>query len=189
MSKTETLAVAVLVLLSSSCRQEMHDQPRYEPLEASTFFGDGRSARPQVAGTIARGQLRLDEHLYEGRIEGELATSLPIPLTPELLDRGQERFNIFCRPCHGGLGYGDGTIVDRGLTPPPSYHDDRLREAPVGHFFDVMTNGFGRMTSYASRIPADDRWAIAAYVRALQLSQNASTDDVPAEHLSQLEAQ
>jgi hypothetical protein len=132
-----------------------------------------------VEGTIARGELGLDEHLETGRVGGELAFDLPFPLTADLLERGEERFNIFCRPCHGGLGNGDGVVVERGFPSPPSYHDPRLREAPLGHFFNVVTNGFGRMTSYAARIPPRDRWAIAAYVRALQLSQNAGLDDVP----------
>jgi mono/diheme cytochrome c family protein len=173
------IAVTGLSLLLGACRQDMHDQPRFEPLEASGFFRDGRSARPRVEGTIARGELGLDEHFEAGRVGGELALDLPFPLTADLLERGQERFNIFCRPCHGGLGNGDGVVVERGFPPPPSYHDPRLREAPLGHFFDVVTNGFGRMRSYAARIPPRDRWAIAAYVRALQLSQNAELDDVP----------
>lgn len=140
-----------------------------------------------MQGTIAREELRLDTHYYEGRVDGELASGLPVPLTRALLDRGQERYEIFCRPCHGGTGEGDGTVVARGFGPPPSYHRDRLRNMPIGHFFDVITNGFGRMASYRSRVPVGDRWAIAAYIRALQLSQNARLDDVPPEERASLE--
>ena len=183
------LVLAALALFFGACRQDMHDQPRYEPLEASAFFRDGRSARPRVEGTVARGELRLDQHFETGRIGGELAFELPLPLTEDLLERGEERFNIFCRPCHGGLGNGDGIVVERGFAPPPSYHDQRLRDMPLGHFFDVATNGFGRMKSYAARVPPRDRWAIAAYIRALQLSQSAELDDVPTEERRRLEEQ
>lgn len=163
----------------TACRQDMHDQPRYKPLAASDFFDDGRASRLQVEGTVARGQLRTDELYYTGKSGGNLSEVLPFPATRELLQRGRERFGIFCTPCHGALGNGEGMVVQRGFRHPPSFHTDRLREAPVGHYFDVMTNGFGAMASYASRIPPADRWAIAAYVRALQLSQNARLDDVP----------
>jgi hypothetical protein len=168
-----------LLLLVAACRQDMHDQPRYEPLEASTFFKDGRSARPQVEGTVARGQLRLDEHLYTGKIGGKPATSFPFAITQAVLERGQERFNIFCSACHGRLGNGQGIIVQRGLKPPPSFHIDRLRESPPGYYFDVMTNGFGAMYDLSHAVPVRDRWAIAAYVRVLQRSQRATLEDVP----------
>ncbi|MBI2504087.1 MAG: cytochrome c [Candidatus Latescibacteria bacterium] len=164
----------------------MYNQPRYKALGASSFFADGRSARNPVAGTIAQGQLRLDKHFYEGKADTGLATTLPMPLTRELLDRGHQRFDIYCSPCHDRTGRGNGMIVQRGLKRPPSYHQDRLRQAPVGYFFDVMTNGFGVMPSYASRITPQDRWAIAAYVRTLQFSQNASFDQLPAEDQRQL---
>lgn len=164
----------------------MHDQPRYEPLERSTFFDDGRSARPFVEGTVARGQLHLDDHFYTGKVNGELVTTLPFAATPEVLARGQERYNIFCSPCHDQVGTGRGMIVQRGFRQPPSFHIDRLRQAPVGHFFDVMTNGFGTMYSYADRVAPKDRWAIVAYIRALQLSQNATLEDVPATERSKL---
>ena len=157
----------------------MHDQPRYEAFEASDFFEDGRASRPLVEGTVAQGQLQLDEHLYTGKINGELAVTLPVPLTRQLLERGQERFNIYCSPCHDRAGSGQGIVVRRGFRRPSSFHIDRLREAPIGYFFEVMTNGFGAMLDYAVQVTPHDRWAIAAYVRALQLSQYATLDDVP----------
>lgn len=184
-------SMSFLLLLATGCelRQRMFDQPKYEPLERSTFFADGLSARQPVPGTVARGQLRLDTHLHLGTIEGELAETLPtsIELDYELLKRGRERYDIFCAPCHDRTGRGNGMIVQRGLKQPPSMHEDRLREAPIGHFFDVMTNGFGVMYSYSSRIPEEDRWAIAAYIRALQFSQNAEFDQLPAEDQRQLQ--
>ena len=169
------------VLLLWGCRQDMHDQARYEPLETSDFFTDGRASRPLLPGTVARGQLRTDTHLYSGKVEGQLVETLPFPVTPALLARGQERYNIFCAPCHDRVGSGAGMIVRRGLRHPPSFHIDRLREAPIGHFFDVMSNGFGVMADYAAQVPPADRWAIAAYLRALQLSQHATLADVPAD--------
>ena len=169
----------IFVLLAAGCRQDMHDQPRYEAFEASDFFEDGRASRPLVEGTVAQGQLRLDEHLYTGKINGELAVALPMPLTRQLLERGQERFNIYCSPCHDRAGSGQGIVVRRGFRRPSSFHIDRLREAPIGYFFEVMTNGFGAMLDYAVQVTPHDRWAIAAYVRALQLSQYATLDDVP----------
>jgi mono/diheme cytochrome c family protein len=174
-------ALAVVALTGPGCRQDMHDQPRYEPLEASDFFGDGLSARPLVPGTVFRGGLREGEHLHAGRVDGELAETLPVPLTRELLERGQERFNIYCTPCHGRLGNGEGMVVQRGFPAPRSFHEDRLRQERVGYFFDVMTNGFGRMQDYSAQVPVQDRWAIAAYVRALQLSQGAPLETLSAE--------
>ena len=158
----------------------MHDAPRYEPLEASTFFADGRGSRMLVANTVARGTLREDEHLYQGKIDGQLTDIFPMPVTVDLLARGRERFNVFCSPCHGRTGQGNGMVVQRGFRAPPSYHEERLRNAPVGYFFDVMTNGFGAMSDYTAQVPVADRWAIAAYIRALQLSQRATLDEVPA---------
>ena len=175
-----------LLLLSAGCRQDMHDQPKYKTYAASDFFSDRRSARPLIQGTVARGQLRLDRHLYEGRVGNALATTLPMPLTRQLLTRGQDRFNIYCSPCHGRVGNGEGMVVQRGFKRPPSYHEDRLRAQPAGYFFDVITNGFGLMPSYASRIPVEDRWAIVAYIRALKLSQNAKVDDVPSDKRQEL---
>jgi hypothetical protein len=165
----------------------MHDAPRYEPLEASTFFADGRSSRTLVANTVARGQLKEDRHLYEGIVDGKPAETFPMPVTAEVMARGHERFNVFCSPCHGRTGEGDGMIVQRGFRKPPSFHEDRLRNAPVGYFFDVMTHGFGAMQDYSAQVPVADRWAIAAYVRALQFSQRATVDDVPADRRADLD--
>ena len=155
------------------CRQDMHNQPRYKPLASTDFFGDGRSARPAIADTVARGQLRIDQARYTGKAVGKDIDYFPIQIAHGDVLRGQERFNIYCSPCHGRVGNGQGMLVSRGLRQPPSYFDPRLVNAPVGHFFDVMTNGYGVMYSYASRVAPDDRWRIAAYIRALQLSQNA----------------
>jgi mono/diheme cytochrome c family protein len=167
------LAVMLGTLGATGCRQDMHNQPRYKPLAGTTFFDDGRSARPTIEDTVARGQLHLDQARYTGKQNGKDIDYIPIQITRGDLARGQERFTIYCSPCHGRLGNGRGMIVLRGLRQPPSYHDPRLVTAPIGHFFDVMTNGFGAMYSYASRVPVDDRWRIAAYIRALQLSQDA----------------
>jgi mono/diheme cytochrome c family protein len=174
------LSVAItLVFFAVACRQDMQDQPKYKPLAASRFFSDGKSARQLVDGTVPfhPGVQALSPMADESK-----ATTLPFALTAQALDRGQERFNIYCAPCHGRLGYGDGMVVQRGFLAPPSYHIDRLRQAPVGHFYDVMTNGFGAMPSYADKVAPRDRWAIVAYIRALQLSQRATLDDAtPAE--------
>lgn len=169
-------AVVGAALCATGCRRDMQDQPRYKPLAATDFFGDGRSARPAIEDTVARGQLHLDEARYTGKEKGQDIDYFPIQITRADVERGQERFNIYCSPCHGRLGDGRGMIVLRGLRQPPSYHDPRLVNAPVGHFFDVMTNGYGAMYSYASRVPVDDRWRIAAYIRTLQFSENAPPD-------------
>ena len=158
----------------------MHDQPKYIPLRESAFFNDERSARPLVEGTVARGQLHDDELLYGGKVRGEDATMFPFAVDAAVMARGQERFDIYCAPCHGRTGQGDGMIVRRGYRHPPSLHQDRLRNAPAGHYFDVITNGFGAMPDYAAQVRAEDRWAIVAYVRALQLSEHATLADVPA---------
>ncbi len=163
------LAVAVL-----ACRQDMHDQAKLEPYETSRFFADGQASRPLPAGTVARGHLRADRLLHTGLTPaGEFTAALPVPLDAQVLHRGRDRFDVFCAPCHDRLGSGRGMVVRRGFKAPTSFHDERLRQAPVGYFFDVMTNGFSTMPSYASQITVEDRWAIAAYLRALQLSQNA----------------
>jgi hypothetical protein len=176
------------LVLITGCRQDMHDQPRYEALEPSTFFADGRSSRPLVEGTVARGYLRADELLYTGKVGGELAEVLPFPVTRELLQRGQERYNIYCTPCHDQVGNGQGMIVQRGLRPPPSFHIERLRQAPIGHFFDVITNGYGAMANYAAEVAPLDRWAVAAYIRALQLSQHAEVAELPETDRRQLQS-
>lgn len=172
---------------AAACRQDMHDAPRHEPLEASTFFTDGRSARTFVANTIARGTLREDEHLYQGTIDGQLTDMFPMPVTEAMMARGRERFNVFCSPCHGRTGQGNGMVVQRGFKAPPSFHDERLRNAPVGYYVNVETNGFGAMSDYSAQVPVADRWAIAAYIRALQFSQRASINDVPPERRGELD--
>ncbi len=167
----------------------MHVQPKYKPLDPSNFFPDGRSERPPVPGTVARGHLDIDELRYTGKVNGVPADEFPFPITRQDLERGRERYNIYCSPCHDYTGSGHGLVVQRGFPAPPSYHIDRLRQAPVGHFFDVMTNGFGTMFSYASRVSPDDRWRIAAYIRALQLSQHATLDSVPPDQRAKLAQQ
>lgn len=179
--------LVLCIVCTGGCNQEMANQPKYKPYASSTFFGDGRAARPLAEGTVARGQVRLDEPLYTGTIAGKLADTLPFPVTRPLLERGQERYNIYCTPCHDHVGNGAGMVVRRGFRRPPSFHMDRLREAPVGHFFDVMTHGFGAMPDYAAQVTPRDRWAIAAYIRALQLSQHATLADVPAHVRQQLQ--
>jgi len=181
-------AVVALSVALAACRQDMHDAPRYEPLEASSFFADGHSSRTLVANTVARGQLREDDYLYTGKVAGQFVTEFPMPVTPEVMARGQERFNVFCAPCHGRTGDGNGMIVQRGFRQPPSYYEDRLVNAQVGYLFDVMTNGFGAMQDYSAQVPVADRWAIAAYIRALQLSRRGTVNDVPADRRSELES-
>jgi mono/diheme cytochrome c family protein len=173
------LALAAIVVLCA-CRQDMHDQPRFKPLAASDFYPDLRSARAPVEGTVARGQLQEDTYFYSGKLGNNPGDYMPFPVNEEVLARGEQRFNIYCAPCHSRLGDGNGTIVQRGFRRPPSLHDERLRKAPLGYFFDVMTNGFGAMPDYAAQISPRDRWCIVAYIRALQLSQRATMSDLPA---------
>ena len=175
------LSVGCLIAMTFvfGCRLDMHIQPKYLPYEPTSFFADGRSERQPVPGTVARGHLRLDELFYTGRENGVVANRFPFPITRADLDRGRERYNIYCTPCHDYTGSGRGMIVQRGFPQPPSYHIQRLREAPVGHFFEVMTDGFGAMYSYAARVDPADRWRIAAYIRVLQLSESATVQDVP----------
>ena len=174
-------AAAALITLSAAagCRQDMHDQPKYRPLRESAFFADGSSARPPVEGTIARGTLQSDAAFFTGKNGALFVTELPFPVTQAAIDRGQERFNIYCTPCHGLTGSGDGMVVQRGYPVPPSFHIDRLRNIEAGYFFDVMANGFGRMPDYRAQITPRDRWNIVAYIRALQLAQHAPAADVP----------
>jgi mono/diheme cytochrome c family protein len=157
----------------------MHDQPRFKPLAQSDFYADLRSARTPVEGTVARGEVHEDTYFYTGKVGANPGNYMPaeVPVNAQTLARGRERFNIYCSPCHSRLGDGNGMIVQRGYRHPPSYHDARLRQAPLGYFFDVMTNGFGAMPDYAAQIPPSDRWCIVAYIRALQLSQNAGAAD------------
>jgi len=189
MARGRSWVVVVLALSVAGCRQDMHDQPKYRPLRGSDFFPDKRASRPLVAGTVARGSLREDALFFRGKLEsGALTDALPMPLTAELLDRGRAQFQTFCAPCHGRTGSGDGMIVQRGFKRPSSYHVARLRMMPVGYFFDVITNGFGAMSDYAAQVTVKDRWAIAAYVRTLQLSQYAPVDSVPAAARAALES-
>jgi mono/diheme cytochrome c family protein len=180
-------SLAAAALLATACRQDMHDQPRFEPDEACSLFADGRAGRPRVPGTVARGDEIADDLLRTGRLRGELADAFPFPVTAEVLAQGRARFDIHCAPCHGRDGSGDGLIVKRGMTRPPSFHAQRLREAPAGRFVEAMTLGVGVMFDVADRTTAHERWAIASYVRALQRSQSATLADVPANERARLE--
>lgn len=189
--RLSSLTIAtVAVALLAGCHTDMWHQPKLKAQSASNFFADGKGDRPLVANTVPVGYLRDNEALYTGKVANKPVAQLPLPLTRELLQRGQERYNVFCSPCHGKVGDGQGMIAQRGLAlrrPPATFHTDRLRGMPVGHFYDVITNGFGVMYSYASRIPPEDRWAIAAYVRVLQLSQHARTSELTPEDLRKLQ--
>ncbi len=172
-------ALLLLIAATVGCRIDMHMQPYYRPLAKSDFFADDRSARMPVEGTVARGDLRDDTYFYTGKIGSAPGDYVPFPVTAEVLTRGRERYNITCTPCHGRVGDGNGFIPTRGFRQPPSFHIERLRKAPIGYFFDVDTNGFGVMPDYASQVAPRDRWCIAVYIRALQLSQNATSSDIP----------
>lgn len=173
-------ALAQFVTACSASWQPMRDQPKYVQDKPSTLFYDGTSTRPLIPDTVARGYLRSDTLLFTGKdASGKDSTVFPFPVTRDVLERGQSRFDIYCAPCHGRLGTGGGVVVARGFTTPPTFHSDRLRNAPVGHFFDVISHGFGAMPDYASQVAPRDRWAIIAYIRALQLSQHATINDVP----------
>jgi mono/diheme cytochrome c family protein len=179
--------LALVVVGVVACRQDMHDQPRMKPLRGSGMFPDGRSARPLVAGTVARGTLQEDEAFFTGRTKAGFVSEPPVEVTDELLHRGRERFEVFCSPCHGRTGRGDGMVVQRGFKQPPSYHTERLRTLPIGYLYDVASHGFGAMSGYAAQVPPADRWAIVAYVRVLQYSQYAPVADVPREAWPALE--
>ena len=181
-------AIGVTALLLTACRQDMHDQPRFKPYAKSDFYSDQRSARPLVEGTIARGQLKDDELFETGKVAGKPSDVFPFAITGDVLERGRDRYNIYCSPCHGQTGQGDGMIVRRGYRRPPSFHQDRLRQAPPGYLFDVTARGFGAMPDYASQVPARDRWAIIAYLRVLQRSQHATVADVPESERPKLDA-
>jgi len=187
-SKHFTLALLAATALVAGCRQDMHDAPRYEAFEASATFADNRASRVPPTGTVARGWLRDDDALYTGKIAGQPVDQFPFAIGRDELARGQQRFNIYCTPCHGRLGDGNGMVVQRGLRQAASYHQDRLRQEKLGYFYDVITNGFGAMQGYAEQIPVRDRWLIIAYVRTLQLSQHASVNDVPADRRGALDA-
>ena len=184
----KSLMLIGTVLLLSGCelRQAMYDQPKLRPLQASEFFEDGMASRMPVEGTVARGLLKEDGHLYDGMENGELATTFPEAVTLDVIRRGRQRYDIFCAPCHDRVGTGNGMIIQRGFKQPPSLHEDRLRDSAPGYYYNVIKNGFGVMQGYAPQIPVKDRWAIAAYIKALQLSQNAVLDDVPEDKRAQL---
>jgi hypothetical protein len=183
--KVAALLAFSALLLVAGCRQDMHDQPKMIPQRGSQFFADGRGARPQVVNTIARGQLNEDSYYYTGVVEGangyrEEKDALPFPVTMQVLKRGEERFNVYCTPCHSRVGNGLGEIVQRGYKPAANLHDQVRRAQPLSHYFYVMTHGYGAMPDYAAQLAPEDRWAVAAYIRALQLSQSAAVSDVPA---------
>jgi mono/diheme cytochrome c family protein len=173
--------VAGFLGFGTACRQDMHDAPRYEPLEKSDFYDDHRSERPLIEDTVARGWLLADDAFATGKVNGQFVAQLPaaVPMSLETLQRGEQRFNIYCAPCHARTGNGDGIVVRRGYKQPPSYHDPRLRAQPIGYFYDVISHGLGQMPDYAGQIQPKDRWAIAAYVRVLQVSRHANVADVP----------
>jgi mono/diheme cytochrome c family protein len=168
-----------LVAAAAGCRQDMHNQPKYRPLRGTAFFADGGSARPQIEGTVARGTLRENDAFFTGKAGNALVRELPFKVDEAAVTRGQERYNIFCAPCHDATGTGRGMVVQRGYKQPPSFHEDRLRNIEAGYFFDVMTNGFGSMPDYRMQLSARDRWNVVAYIRALQLSQRAAPADIP----------
>jgi len=177
----------VSMLGLAGCRADMQDQPKFYPQRSTEFYADGRSVRPQVTGTVARGQEDAGSYFRTGMVNGAEGDGLPIPLTAELVERGQERYNIYCTACHSRVGNGKGMIVMRGYFPAGNLHTERLRSAPLGHFFSVMTNGYGTMPDYSGQITAEDRWAIAAYIRALQLSQHATTADAGGAHVEKMQ--
>lgn len=180
--------IGALALSATGCRQDMHDQAKYEPLEASVIFADGKASRPLIEGTVARGHLREDAVYFSGiGPDGLFVDELPMTLDRELLERGRSRFDVYCSPCHGRRGDGRGMIVRRGFKQPTSFHDPRLRGTALGQFYDVVSNGFGEMSSYAAQIQPRDRWAIAAYIRALQLSRSAPVQWLSDRDMQELE--
>ena len=181
------IALALIGFLAGCDQQDMVVQPKFRPLQDSSFFADGQVSRPVVPGSVARGQLHADKAFYTGESAGMVIDTIPLKVTPAVLERGRERYTIYCSPCHDQTGSGRGMIVRRGFSAPPTYHQERLRDAPSGHFFRVITNGYGAMYSYAARVTPEDRWAIVAYIRALQLSQHAKLADLPPEDRAKLE--
>lgn len=188
-SSLKWLAVCLTMLLLTSCGRNMAVQPKAQAFEASPYFSNGAVNQPLIENTVSRERGNIDPAFYTGQGPNGFLAEVPLPVTQELLERGQERYNIYCAPCHNFSGNGEGMIVQKGFPQPASFHEQRLRDQPVGYYFNAITNGFGRMYSYASRVPAEDRWAISAYIKALQLSQNASIDDIPEEQRSQLESE
>jgi len=183
------VTLIVLSLVLTGCMRDMQDQPRYESLEKSEFYPDRRASRTIPEGAISRGGLKHDDHLYKGKVGGQFVTTFPFEITSEVLARGRERYEISCSVCHGFSGNADGMVVQRGFSEPPTYHDERLREVAVGYLYHVITNGFGRMASFKDQLEANDRWAVVAYIRALQRSQNAAVSDVPHDKLRELEGE
>ena len=173
------IAATAGIVLFSGCRQDMHNQPKFIPQRGTTFFADGRSARPQVENTVARGQLHENGYFQTGLVGDHEGDGMPFPVTLAVLEKGQERYNVYCTPCHSRVGNGVGMIVQRGYSKAGNFHTARLQAAPLGHFFNVITNGYGSMPEYSAQVAVADRWAIVAYIRALQLSQNATAADVP----------
>ena len=187
--KLAGLSTLMAMLALAGCRQDMQNQPKFIPQRGTTFFASGRSVRPQVEDTVARNQMDQDAYFYTGIQDGKEGDGLPLPLNAATLERGQERYNIYCAPCHSRVGNGAGMIVQRGYRPAGNFHTDRLRNAPLEHFFTVMTNGYGAMPDYSAQLTPADRWAVAAYIRALQLSQNAKpADAAPNAHVEDLHA-
>jgi mono/diheme cytochrome c family protein len=180
------MLTAVAIFAIAGCRQQMADQPHQRPLEVSNFFDDGMASRPLEPGTVARTGREQDSYMLSGKIDGKLADAFPFEITMDVLKRGQERYEIFCSPCHDRLGTGQGMIVRRGFTPARSFHELRLRDAPAGHYFEIMTQGFGPMPSYANQLSEQDRWAVIAYIRALQFSRNARINELPPEDREKL---
>ena len=178
--------ILVTALFAGGCREEMRNDARLKPLQEDPFFADRNSSRPLVPNTVPRGEADLDDFFYQGEMNGKLVRGFPSPITKQELERGRDRFNIYCAVCHGPTGEGDGMIVQRGFPQPPSFHEPRLRDAPEGHFVHVITHGYGVMYPYADRIRPEDRWAIVAYIRALQLSRNSTLNDVPPDQKARL---
>ncbi len=182
------MLTSVAIFAIAGCRQQMADQPHQRPLEPSNFFDDGMASRPVEPGTVARAGKEQNGLRFHSKVDGKLVDTFPFEVTMEVLARGQERYEIFCSPCHDRLGTGQGMIVRRGFTPARSFHDPRLRDAPAGHFFEVITQGFGQMPSYANQLSEQDRWAVIAYIRALQFSRNVSLDQLPPEDRAKMKA-
>jgi len=179
MVKLRIVLGLLTLLILVGCRNDMHDQPRFKPLAKNDFFADMRASRAPVENTVARGQLNEDTYFYTGKIGSNPGDYMPaeVPVNQATLERGRERYDIYCAPCHARMGDGNGMVPQRGYRHPPTFHQDRLRKAPLGYFFDVITNGFGAMPDYAMQVTPEDRWKIVAYIRALQLSQNATAAD------------
>ena len=182
------MLTSVAIFAIAGCRQQMADQPHQRPLEPSNFFDDGMASRPVEPGTVARAGKEQNGLRFHSKVDGKLVDTFPFEVTMEVLARGQERYEIFCSPCHDRLGTGQGMIVRRGFTPARSFHDPRLRDAPAGHFFEVMTQGFGQMPSYANQLSEQDRWAVIAYIRALQFRRNVRLDQLPPEERAKMKA-